>query len=522
MLPWMLYMMVVSLLLGGAALAAERMAQLRRAPTRWLWLLAIVASLLVPATIASVSIQLPRIPSLIGEDASQQSMVLRQMTSSALSPVVWLHEAVPQLAARPHLDTFLRSAWMAASALLLLLLLLSGVHLYWRKRGWRYTTMAGVPVYLTDDVGPAVVGLLRPRIAVPRWLTESTAECQQHVIAHERSHLQGHDTRLLTASVFLLVCMPWNLLLWWHLHRLRRAIEVDCDARVLDSGHDVRSYGETLIAVCERQSATIGVVAGMSESPTFLEQRIKIMMLKPGKRWQTAAILLGSVSFGLVAMAAQVEPPNAASPHQQIEVPAAVLDRYTGYYRFGENTILTITRDGQQLSAQLTGQTATPIYPESTASFFYKVVDAQISFVIDARGQATALVLHQNGLDHDAPRMDAALAQQMTTALQARIQSQMPMPGTEAAVRRAIQAIADGKPDYEDMSPKVADAVRNALPETQQWFGTLGPVTSLSFAGVGSRGWDTYRVMHERGVLNASIVLDKNGTIVGLWFSAEP
>lgn len=522
MLPWMLYVMVVSLLLGGAALAAERMALLRRGPSRWLWLLAILASLLVPAAIASVSIQLPRIPNLFDAALPHDNMALRQMTSSALSPALWLQDAVPQLSSRPLLDTFLKDAWLAASALLLLLLLLSGAHLYWRKRGWQQGSIAGVPVYITGNVGPAVVGLLRPRIAAPQWLTQSPAEYQAHVIAHERSHLQGHDTRLLTASLFLLVCMPWNLPLWWQLQRLRRAIEVDCDARVLDSGHDVRTYGETLISVCERQSGYIGAVAGMSESPTFLEQRIRIMMRKPAKRWQAAAILLGALSFGLVAAAAQVEPPNADSTHQQIEVPAATLDGYTGYYRFGENTIFTITRDGDQLNAQLTGQGAAPIYPESTTSFFYKVVDAQIRFVVDAQGQATELVLHQNGKDHDAPRMDAALAQQITAALQARIQSQTPMPGSEAAVRRQIQAIADGKPDYTEMAPKVADAARQQFPELRQWFSGLGPVTSVTFAGVGNTGMDTYRIMHEHGVSEVAIALDKNDTIVGLWFSPPP
>jgi len=53
------------------------------------------------------------------------------------------------------------------------------------------------------------------------------------VIAHEQSHLAAHDPLLLIVALFLLVLMPWNLPLWWQLHRLRYAIEVDCDSRVL-------------------------------------------------------------------------------------------------------------------------------------------------------------------------------------------------------------------------------------------------------------------------------------------------
>ena len=58
MLAWMVYVIAVTLLLGAAAAAAEQAARLRRAPSRWFWMLAIIASLLLPTIIASVSIQL--------------------------------------------------------------------------------------------------------------------------------------------------------------------------------------------------------------------------------------------------------------------------------------------------------------------------------------------------------------------------------------------------------------------------------------------------------------------------------
>ena len=104
--------------------------------------------------------------------------------------------------------------------------------------------------------------------------------------------------------------MPWNLPLWWQLRRLRYAIEVDCDARVLDGGIDPTHYGETLISVGERQSAYVGAVAAMSESKSFLEERIRIMISKP-VRWRRAGIAaLAGVSLGLTALAAQVSPPN--------------------------------------------------------------------------------------------------------------------------------------------------------------------------------------------------------------------
>src|SRR4051812_25005479 len=74
--------------------------------------------------------------------------------------------------------------------------------------------------------------------------------------------------------------MPWNVPLWWQLGRLRFAVEIDCDARVLRRGYDVSRYGETLVVVGERQSATIGMVAAMAKPRSLLERRIRNMLRK--------------------------------------------------------------------------------------------------------------------------------------------------------------------------------------------------------------------------------------------------
>jgi hypothetical protein len=58
---WMSYVIVVSLLLSLAALALERSARVRRKPTRWLWGTSMIASLLVPLAVSSVSVQIPQL-----------------------------------------------------------------------------------------------------------------------------------------------------------------------------------------------------------------------------------------------------------------------------------------------------------------------------------------------------------------------------------------------------------------------------------------------------------------------------
>jgi beta-lactamase regulating signal transducer with metallopeptidase domain len=170
--------------------------------------------------------------------------------------------------------------------------------------------MAGTDVYISEDAGPAVVGFFRPHIVVPRWLTRLSPDEQELVIAHERSHLRAHDTQLLTIAVCLLACMPWNPMLWWQLRRLRLAIEMDCDARVVSLGYPVGRYSETLIAVGERQSASYGMTMASYGSKSFLEQRIRNMLRKKTRYAQVWALTLGCLGLGLAVCAAQVAPPK--------------------------------------------------------------------------------------------------------------------------------------------------------------------------------------------------------------------
>ncbi len=88
---------------------------------------------------------------------------------------------------------------------------------------------------------------------------------QSLILEHERQHMLARDPLLLRAGILLVMLVPWNLPLWWQLRRLRLAIELDCDARVLGSGADAIRYAEVLLGVVRRVTTVpVGVVA-MSE-----------------------------------------------------------------------------------------------------------------------------------------------------------------------------------------------------------------------------------------------------------------
>ncbi len=92
-------------------------------------------------------------------------------------------------------------------------------------------------------------------------------------------------------------------------------------------------------------------------------------------------------------------------PRTAAAVDPNLYDRYAGLYQRGPNSIFTITREGDRLFAQLTGQPKLEVFPEGDREFFYKAVAAQITFVADSERPPTELILHQNGIDLRAARI---------------------------------------------------------------------------------------------------------------------
>ena len=87
-----------------------------------------------------------------------------------------------------------------------------------------------------------------------------------------------------------------------------------------------------------------------------------------------------------------------------VAVSDAVLERYVGEYELAPAVKMTVTRTGNELFAQLTGQRSIRLWPENETDFFIKEVDAQVKFARDAGGVTTSLTLFQNGQTITAPK----------------------------------------------------------------------------------------------------------------------
>ncbi|HEY2807581.1 MAG TPA: M56 family metallopeptidase [Steroidobacteraceae bacterium] len=526
----MIYLILVTLLVSVAALAAERAARLRRAPCRWIWLLAMTASVLIPALAASVSLQ---VPGTLHAALPAGAAMSRHLNYETLAASNWLSAGAHRAISLREIDVWLQRFWILASSALAILLIGSGANLRRRQRAWIIGSVAGVRVYVAADIGPAVVGIFRPRIVIPHWLTELPDAQQSLVIAHEVAHLRARDPQALAAALSLLVCVPWNVPLWWLVRRLRRASEVDCDAGIVRSGVDAKQYGETLLAIGQRQSASINTVAAMSQPQSFLEERITIMLRKPSKSWALMAAAFSGLSLTLVAVATQVSPPQspgaprvtraapeiastAAPQRVLVPVPSAVLDGYAGYYEYGEGAeFTTVKRESDHLMVEFPGIAPQAMYPQSLTVFFGEDTDAQVSFIHDQNGSAVAAVLHQNGASTTMRRIDTGTADRLRAATAAKVQKQAPAPGSEAMLRRVIDGIVSGNPNLQEMNPQLAAAIRNDLPKLQARLADLGAVQSIKLLSVDEAGMDVYEVRHERGSAQWSLALDSNGTLIG-------
>jgi hypothetical protein len=228
----------------------------------------------------------------------------------------------------------------------------------------------------------------------------------------------------------------------------------------------------------------------------------------------------GDVKYLVIDSIAQ--PSNLTSPPQAITIALTVFDRYVGYYKFPGLSVMTISRDGDRFLAQLPGQSPIQIFPTSERTFFAKVVDATITFATSDHGAATALVLHQNGRDISAPRMSEAVAKAQLDELARRVREQKAAPGSEAALRKHIEAVQRDQPDYDDMDSALAAAIRTQWAAAHQQFTSFGRLQAIKFTGVGPGGGDIYQVQFEKGTAEMRISLDSAGKITGLLFRRMP
>jgi uncharacterized damage-inducible protein DinB len=100
-------------------------------------------------------------------------------------------------------------------------------------------------------------------------------------------------------------------------------------------------------------------------------------------------------------------PPSALPPRRRtaVDLPASVLARYVGVYQLDPTLALDVTMRDGVLFLQSTGGAPVRLWAESDRDFFLKDIDAQLTFVRDAGGTVTGMVVHQFGRDRPAKKI---------------------------------------------------------------------------------------------------------------------
>lgn len=318
---WLTLVLLLSGFLAVAAWALETLAR-RTVPTRVIWagalLVMVVMAAVAPLRVAltpAAPVQLPasvsasQIAARVERDVATPVAHVEAPRSPISWAASWVANRVAEQMARHHLTAEGPSivlgavvVWGALSLGVVLTLLVSYRRLVRRIAAeGQAAIINGTPVLVSEATGPVVVGLRTPRIVVPRWLLHRPTTEQSLVVAHELSHIAARDPWLLIFGTAGVALLPWNPFSWWFMSRLRLAIEVDCDHRVLrHAATSARTYGRLLIE-CSASAPRLSLATpAFSHRTTHLERRLRTMTTQQPSRMLPRRV--GIVALGAIAV----------------------------------------------------------------------------------------------------------------------------------------------------------------------------------------------------------------------------
>lgn len=292
-----LYTITVGTGLGIAGLLLER-AMPPGWPRRWVWCITISLSMIIPPLYRS-----------------QHTSTVVATSQTTGDPTWWVRIG--------SYDPVVMQLWGIVSVLLIIGGLVSVVRvsiMVRRSQSDRNeaTIIDGVPVAVTDSLGPASVGLWRSRVVIPRWVLGLPRAQRQYVLRHEEEHRRAHDTRVLFLSSLVLVLVPWNLPLWWQLRWLSLAVEMDCDRRVVAALGDAPMYGELLLDIAQATSRSPRLQPAFLGGIGSLERRLT-ELLAPAQMSRVQRYVLPAIAiallFAVLLMPHPMRPDQLAAHH---------------------------------------------------------------------------------------------------------------------------------------------------------------------------------------------------------------
>jgi TonB family protein len=367
MLTWMLSAVLFGAWVALATSAAERLARAARAPVRGLWCGALVIAAVWPLCSPLIASMLPQLHAAVATLPAVR-VVPDGAAFFSRAPSALIDAAGPTLL----------TLWGLASLLLAARLVRSLRAIRRLRDDAEPRVVDGVPVLVTEEVGPATVGLRRPAVLMPRGVLELDEPLRRLVLRHEREHCTAHDPRLLTVAAGAVVLFPWNPAIWLIARRLHLALEIDCDARVLASGAEPTRYGQLLLLLAQRRGA-IPLAPTLAAPATHLERRIIAMQTRlaaprPVHLTVAAATLVLGLAGACSSAAPDAPPARPSTARLSRPSPPVVLDANAPMYEF----------QVEQQARPVTG-TGVPHYPDAMRRA-KRQGEVLAQFVVDEQG----------------------------------------------------------------------------------------------------------------------------------------
>ncbi len=350
-----LWLVAVSGLVTGAAVAAAAAVRHLHRPERGVWIAALIVTMALPFLPAPAYVAEPGAGAAVRSITqvvvvAGSSLPLPARQSTRWIPLLW------GIASLATLGTLLGGAWSLSR----------------RCETWPRRRVDGDLLRISKSFGPAVVGWVDPEIVMPAWALGLGRPQRRLIVRHENEHRWARDPQLLALGVICLAAIPWNPLAWLQFRGLRRAIEFDCDARVLRAGASPRAYGRVLLSVQLDRGRGALFAPALREPASFLERRLKTMKLKnrPVARIRVAGLALTAAALAVVAC----ETPRPFEP----EVPAE-----------GSASSAAMSVGGaESASAGVIHEVVDPSGGEVASRSYFAAAESFVECVVEAPGEA--------------------------------------------------------------------------------------------------------------------------------------
>ncbi|CAN5732746.1 hypothetical protein BH20ACI3_BH20ACI3_22870 [soil metagenome] len=258
--------------------------------------------------------------------------------------------------------------------------------------------------------GTPYAGFLQENIFIPLGMKQTGYDDPLRIIKNRAAGYQRQGGEVINAS-YMDMTVPYaagalysttgDLLRWDQALYTEKLVSQKALDEIFTPFKSNYGYGWSIGKQIDHKSIAHGggIYGFATEIARFPDDHVSIIVLS-----NIQAAPSGMIAGNLAAIVfnAAYELPKE---RKEVAIDPKILEKYAGEYKLIQpNIIISVTLENGKLLGQLAGQPKFPLSPESETKFFSKDVNAQITFVKDAKGEVTGLTLSQGGSGFSAQK----------------------------------------------------------------------------------------------------------------------